>query len=121
MNENKFSWDLFNKIPVIGIIRNVRLDEFIQILPLFMDAGLTTVEITMNTSHAEKLILYAVENHPSTLNVGAGTVRDKGELKKALNAGAQFIVTPIVRKKLIRYCVDHAVPIFPGAFTPTEI
>src|SRR3954469_18982749 len=102
MNENKFSWDLFNQMPVIGIIRNMSLDNFIQVLPLFTDAGLSTIEITMNTPNAEELIRYAVENNSSHLNVGAGTVCNKKDLKNALNAGAQFIVTPIVRKKLIR-------------------
>jgi 2-dehydro-3-deoxyphosphogluconate aldolase/(4S)-4-hydroxy-2-oxoglutarate aldolase len=121
MNENVFSWELFNKMPVIGIIRNLSLEDFIQVLPLFTDAGLSTIEITMNTPNAEELIRYAVENQPSNLNVGAGTVCNKRDLKKALDAGARFIVTPVMRKKLIRYCVDHAIPIFPGAFTPTEI
>jgi 2-dehydro-3-deoxyphosphogluconate aldolase/(4S)-4-hydroxy-2-oxoglutarate aldolase len=121
MNENKFSWDLFNRMPVIGIIRNMSLDDFMQVLPLFTDVGLSTIEITMNTPNAEELIRYAVENHQGKLNVGAGTVCKKNDLKKALDAGAQFIVTPIVRKKLIRYCIEHEIPIFPGAFSPTEI
>lgn len=121
MNEVIFSWELFNRVPVIGIVRNLNLDQLIQILPRYVQAGLTTIEITMNTQGAEELIQYGVNNYGSTLNIGAGTVCNKVDLKKALAAGAQFIVTPIVRKKLIRYCVNHEVPVFPGAFTPSEI
>jgi 2-dehydro-3-deoxyphosphogluconate aldolase/(4S)-4-hydroxy-2-oxoglutarate aldolase len=121
MNEQKFSWELFYKIPIIGIVRNLNLDQLAQILPLYLEAGLSTVEITMNTEGVEDLIKYAVATYGATLNVGAGTVCNKKDLKKALTAGAQFIVTPIVRRKLIRYCVDIDVPIFPGACTPTEI
>ena len=92
-----------------------------QILPVFREAGLTTIEITMNTPGAEEMIRYAVENEQSGLNIGAGTVCTKDELSLALDAGAQFIVTPIINKKVIKSCVKKDVPIFPGAFTPTEI
>lgn len=121
MSRKAFSWELFYKVPVIGIVRNLALHQLIKILPLYQQAGLTTVEITMNTPDAEEMIRYGVEHYRGTLNVGAGTVCNKEDLEKALNAGAQFIVTPIVRKKIIRSCVKQEIPIFPGAFTPGEI
>jgi 2-dehydro-3-deoxyphosphogluconate aldolase/(4S)-4-hydroxy-2-oxoglutarate aldolase len=55
------------------------------------------------------------------LNIGAGTVCNLKDLKVALSAGSQFIVTPIIDKKVIRKCVKEDIPIFPGAYTPTEI
>jgi 2-dehydro-3-deoxyphosphogluconate aldolase / (4S)-4-hydroxy-2-oxoglutarate aldolase len=121
MSQRTFSWELFNKVGIIGIVRNLSQEQLIQILPLYVEAGLTTIEITMNTTGAEDMIRYALDNYPASLNVGAGTVCNKTDLKKALDAGAQFIVTPIVRKKLISYCVKQEVPIFPGAFSPSEI
>jgi 2-dehydro-3-deoxyphosphogluconate aldolase/(4S)-4-hydroxy-2-oxoglutarate aldolase len=54
-------------------------------------------------------------------NVGAGTVTSMEGLKLALDAGASFIVTPVVLPEVIRACVDSGVPILPGAMTPTEI
>jgi 2-dehydro-3-deoxyphosphogluconate aldolase / (4S)-4-hydroxy-2-oxoglutarate aldolase len=121
MKAKHFSWALFEKAPIVGIVRNLTLEELIQILPLYRDAGLTTIEITMNTPDAEKLIRYAIENEQQGLNIGAGTVCDKQDLKRALIAGAQFIVTPITDKKVIKACVKLGMPIFSGAFTPTEI
>jgi len=121
MNDKKFSWELFDKLPVIGIVRNLGLEDVIQILPSYVQAGLTTIEITMNTEGAEEIIRYALEHYPEHLNVGAGTVCTKKDLNKAIEAGAQFIVTPIVRRKIIRSCVKNELPVFPGAFTPTEI
>jgi 2-dehydro-3-deoxyphosphogluconate aldolase/(4S)-4-hydroxy-2-oxoglutarate aldolase len=75
----------------------------------------------MNTPQAEDMIGYAVDKYRSRLNVGAGTVCTAEDLNKALAAGAQFIVTPVIRKKIIRACVAQDIPIFPGAFSPTEI
>ena len=121
MNKTPFSWDLFHKSPIVGIIRGLTLEEVIQILPIYRAAGLSTIEITMNTPEVEKIIRYAIDNEQIGLNVGAGTVCTKSDLKKALDAGAQFIVTPILDKKVIKTCVKEAIPIFPGAFTPSEV
>ena len=121
MKKQPFSWPLFEKAPIVGIIRNVSLEDVIKILPIYREAGLTTIEITMNTPNAEKIINYAIKNEQQGLNIGAGTVCDKKDFKRALRAGAQFIVTPITDKKVIKACVKKDIPIFPGAFTPTEI
>jgi 2-dehydro-3-deoxyphosphogluconate aldolase/(4S)-4-hydroxy-2-oxoglutarate aldolase len=118
---SKFSWELFQKAPLVGIIRNIAMEDIVRILPVFREAGLTTVEITMNTPDASKMIRYALENESEGLNIGAGTVCTKEDLEEALEAGAQFIVTPVINKKVIKSCVKKGIPIFPGAFTPTEI
>jgi len=121
MSKSTFSWELFQKVPIVGIVRNVSLEDLIQILPIFREAGLTTIEITMNTPGAEEMIAYALEKESEGLNIGAGTVCTKEDLSLALDAGAQFIVTPIINKKVIKSCVKKGIPVFPGAFTPTEI
>ena len=121
MSESTFSWALFQKSPIVGIVRNISLDDLKQILPIYKEAGLMTIEITMNTPGADEMIRYAVENESENLNIGAGTVCTKEDLELALDAGAKFIVTPIISKKVIKSCVKKGIPIFPGAFTPTEI
>ena len=39
----------------------------------------------------------------------------------AIRAGSQFIVTPILDPDVVRACVSKNIPVFPGAYTPTEI
>lgn len=121
MSQNPFSQELFKKAPIVGIIRNVSLEDVKQILPVYRQAGLTTIEITMNTPGAQEIIRYAIEQESEGLNIGAGTVCTKEDLENALEAGAQFIVTPIINKKIIKSCVKKGVPIFPGGYTPTEL
>lgn len=121
MSQTSFSWELFKKAPVVGVVRNLSLEEVSSILPLYHKSGLTTIEITMNTPGAEEIIRYALEHFHDRLNIGAGTVVTKNDLDIALSAGARFIVTPVVEKKIIRACVKKGVPVFPGAFTPSEI
>ena len=97
------------------------MEDIIQILPRYQQAGFTTVEITMNTPDAESIIQYASKEHGDTLNIGAGTVCTLDDYETARSAGSQFIVTPIMDEKVITRSVKEQMPIFPGAYTPTEI
>ena len=121
MHRSIFSWDLFNKMPVVGIIRNITLEEINFVLPIYKQAGFTTIEITLNTPEALSVIGSLATQYNGELNVGAGTVCTLDDLAAAVNAGANFIVTPIFKAEVVKKCVSMEVPIFPGAFSPTEI
>jgi 2-dehydro-3-deoxyphosphogluconate aldolase/(4S)-4-hydroxy-2-oxoglutarate aldolase len=75
----------------------------------------------MNTQAAEEIIRFAADKYKGQLNVGAGTVCNTDELDLAIRAGSQFIVTPILDPDVVRACVSKNIPVFPGAYTPTEI
>jgi 2-dehydro-3-deoxyphosphogluconate aldolase / (4S)-4-hydroxy-2-oxoglutarate aldolase len=117
---SKFSWQTFKTTPVIGIIRNLSSEVIEEVTPLCKKAGLTTLEITMNTNNAAQIIQSLSLQYPD-LNIGAGTVIETDDLKRALDAGASFIVTPVLNEEVITYCVRNDIPIFPGALTPTEV
>jgi 2-dehydro-3-deoxyphosphogluconate aldolase/(4S)-4-hydroxy-2-oxoglutarate aldolase len=75
----------------------------------------------MNTPSAAAIIQFAADKYRGQLNVGAGTVCNTDDLELAIKAGSQFIVTPILDADVIRTCVGKKIPVFPGAYTPTEI
>jgi len=108
-------------MPLMGILRGYSIEDTLQILACYSKAGLTTIEITMNTEDAESIINACIQQYKTQLNIGAGTVRTVVEAEKAIAAGAQFIVSPITDATIIRYCRDKNIPVFPGAFTPTEV
>jgi 2-dehydro-3-deoxyphosphogluconate aldolase/(4S)-4-hydroxy-2-oxoglutarate aldolase len=117
----EFSWKLFEDAPIVGIIRGIDAAVVQPIAEQYASGGLTTLEITMNTPGAEDII-YHLKNHMAgSLNVGAGTVCTLDELDLAINAGASFIVTPVINEDVISKCVANKIPIFPGAYTPSEI
>jgi 2-dehydro-3-deoxyphosphogluconate aldolase/(4S)-4-hydroxy-2-oxoglutarate aldolase len=120
LNNNSFSWDSYYKAPIVGIIRGQSLQTTLAIAKAYVEAGLYTIEITMNTPDVAKIIATLREEFP-ILNVGAGTVCTLEDLEKAINAGSQFIVTPIIDEEIIKTAVVRGIPIFPGAYTPTEI
>src|SRR5690606_7716744 len=120
-NRNRFDRSLFDQLPVIGILRDVSLEDAEIILPLFIEAGFTTIEVPINSKDAEELIHKLTLHFGEKLNIGAGSVIDLSDLDKAFAAGAEFIVTPVVDEKVITSCVSKGIPVFPGAFSPTEI
>jgi len=116
-----FSRDLFEEVPLVGILRDVSVADAEIILPLFIDAGFTTIEVPINSKDSEELINRLALHFGDRLNIGAGSVADVQDLRKALDAGASFIVTPVVVEEVIITSVGLSIPIFPGAFTTTEI
>lgn len=121
MGASLFSWSKFNSMPVIGIMRNLSPPDISHILPLFYSSGLTTLEITMNSPGFEESMNYALATFGEKINIGAGTVCTEQDLERALKAGARFIVTPIVNERVILLCKQSGIPIFAGAYSPTEI
>lgn len=119
-NSNSLFWERFYQAPIVGIIRGQSLEAVLGIAQAYQDAGLTTLEITMNTEGAASMISSLRSKFPS-LNIGAGTVCNLSDINEAIGAGAQFIVTPIIDRLVIEHAVNEDVPIFPGAFSPTEI
>lgn len=111
----------FTRVPIIGILRGYGRDETTGILDAYGAAGLSAIEITLNTPKALDIINEQVSRYGVNLKIGAGTVCSLNDLENALDAGAGFIVTPVLDISIIQRCREIGVPVFPGAFTPTEI
>ena len=118
---SKFSEKKMKEVTIIGILRGFSKEKILSVISIYAEAGFSTIEITMNTQGACQIISDAVQSFGADLNVGAGTVRNMRELNEALSAGAQFIVTPIFQADVVKECVNAQIPIFPGAYTPTEV
>lgn len=111
----------FKKKPILGILRGVESGVIEPLMETSISSGLETIEITMNTKGAAVLIKRAVACANKRLTIGAGTVLGLKSLKAALDAGATFIVMPVLIDDVMKYCVKNKIPAFPGALTPQEI
>lgn len=115
--------DLLYKIKEKKIVPVVKLERATDALPLaeaLMAGGLPIAEITFRTDAAEESIRNIVNAYPDMI-VGAGTIINVEQAKRALNAGATFLVSPGVSRPVIEFALSHNLPIFPGTCTPTEI
>ena len=112
---------VFKKKPILGILRGAASDLIEPLVETVIKAGLETLEITMNTAGAAELIRRTKRIASGRLSLGAGTVLSIKDLKLALKNGATFIVTPVLIKEVVEFCVKNKIPVFPGALTPEEI
>lgn len=104
-------------IPVVVI---KELSETDKILSALKQNGINCAEITFRTACAKEAIEYAFKNYPE-MSIGAGTVINAKQCEEALEAGAQFIVSPGLSPAVAKICKEKNIPYYPGCVTPTEI
>ncbi|MEE9128298.1 MAG: bifunctional 4-hydroxy-2-oxoglutarate aldolase/2-dehydro-3-deoxy-phosphogluconate aldolase [Planctomycetota bacterium] len=102
-----------------AILRTTHPDAVVPAMEAAVEGGFRAVEFTLTTPGALEAVTRFREN-PQLL-VGAGTVLTKADAKTAVDAGAQFLVSPVIDPELIRWAVENDVLIIPGTFTPTEM
>ena len=106
-----------------GVIAVVRTQQPEQVLPLcaaLVDGGITALEITFTVPNACEVVAAVSRAFGDRATVGVGTVLTAFQLKSALDAGAEFFVTPICRPELVPLAHAAGRPIMLGAYTPTE-
>lgn len=116
-----FDKQRFQSFPVVVILRGFAIGQVKPIVRACRAGGLRNLEITMNTPEPVHQIQEAIQAAEGTMNIGAGTVTNLALLDSAQQAGANFIVTPNLNRDVLGACLSDALPIFPGAYTPTEI
>lgn len=115
--------NIFEKIRQMGIIPVVKIDDPNDAVPLgkaLIDGGLPIAEITFRTSAAEQAIKNLCCYYPSML-IGAGTVISIEHVKRAVEAGAKFIVSPGFNPSVVEYCTTNRITIIPGCSNPSDI
>lgn len=114
---------ILKEVELRKIVPVVKLNKAADAEPLaeaLCAGGLPLAEITFRTEAAEESIRIITKAFPDML-VGAGTVINEEQAKRALEAGAKFIVSPGFSRKVTEFALNHNVMTFPGICTPTEL
>lgn len=115
--------DMKNQITSFGVVPVVAIEEAKDAISLgeaLIAGGLPCAEITFRTAAAEESIRTLSRTYPEML-IGAGTVLTTEQAKRAVDGGAQFLVTPGFDEAVVTWSISEGVSIFPGIATPTEI
>jgi 2-dehydro-3-deoxyphosphogluconate aldolase/(4S)-4-hydroxy-2-oxoglutarate aldolase len=107
--------------PVIGILRGISADFFGPLMEAAFRGGLEAIEVTLNTAQAETMVADQRHRVPEGKLLGMGTVCNLDMAKRAVDAGAMFLVTPNTDEQVIEFAIARNIPIVAGAFTPTEV
>jgi 2-dehydro-3-deoxyphosphogluconate aldolase/(4S)-4-hydroxy-2-oxoglutarate aldolase len=114
---------VFDRFYSIGVMPVLEIDSVERAAPLaesLLAGGLPVAEITLRTEAALESIRTIAREAPDVL-LGAGTVITREQAQAALDAGAQFLVSPGMVEQVVLWAQQHHVPILPGAATPTEM
>ncbi len=113
--------DLLKQHKIVAIIRGARPDDVIDIVHALHDGGVRAVEITLNSDNALQVIKNTATVFNNSMLTGAGTVLSAADAIKAIDAGAQFIISPSLDVDTITTTKKHNAVSIPGAYTATEI
>jgi len=111
-------------IEASGVIAVIRLQDPAR-LRAVVDAlaagGVRALEVTMTVPGAVELIRALAPTLSAEFLLGAGTVVNAETAERVIDAGARFVVSPVLRPEVIAVGHRHDVPVMPGCFSPTEI
>jgi 2-dehydro-3-deoxyphosphogluconate aldolase/(4S)-4-hydroxy-2-oxoglutarate aldolase len=103
---------------VVAVVRAQKIPDARGLADTLATSGVRCVELTFTIPDVLEAIRKAVGGEA---HIGAGTVLTRDQARAAIDAGATFVVSPALRPDLIDVCRHAGVPVFLGAFTPTEV
>lgn len=109
------------KHKIVAIFRGFDPDQATLAADALISGGIRFIEVTMNTADAEKTIRQWKDRYGEDAYIGAGTVIDLSYAKRAVEAGARFLISPNFDREVIEYGKQTGTEVWPGVTTPTEI
>ena len=109
------------KHKIVAIVRGAKPNDVIKIAEALYEGGIRLMEVTLNSDNALEVIQQLSAKMKSEMYIGAGTVLNADDTERAINAGAQFIISPCLNMDVIATTKRMGALSIPGAFTPTEI
>jgi 2-dehydro-3-deoxyphosphogluconate aldolase/(4S)-4-hydroxy-2-oxoglutarate aldolase len=105
---------------VVAIIRADSSEQLIDASRALIEGGISGIEVTMTTPNALQVIADLRRTFGDKVLPGVGSILDLKSAEAAVAAGAEYIITPVIRPDVIAYCNRIGKPIFAGCYTPTE-
>lgn len=105
---------------IIAILRGITPDEAVPVCTALVEAGVTLIEVPLNSPNATDSIARAVAALAGRAEIGAGTVLTREDVRAVAAAGGTFIVSPDTNPQVIAETVVLGMKSYPGVFTPSD-
>ena len=105
----------------VAVVRMADAGRLVRVAEAIAEGGVTAIEVTMTTPNALQVIADVSRELGSAVVVGVGSVLDAETARRAIEAGARYVVSPVFKAEIIDEAHRQGVPAMPGCFTPTEI
>lgn len=107
--------------PVLAILRNVPPEKTEDYAGAIAAGGVTFFEVALGNPNSLEQIRRLRKAFGEKCLVGAGTAISPERCREALEAGAQFLLTPGTPPDVLEYCAANRVPLLPGVLTPADV
>lgn len=108
-------------IGAAAVIRMQDADKLVRVAEAIAEGGIPAIEVTMTVPGAIDMIKKVADELGDDVLLGVGSVTDAETARKACDAGARYVVSPIFKRVVVEATHDKGAAALPGAFTPTEI
>lgn len=112
--------ELLSDQRIVAVVRHRDTAAAERIAMAAVEGGVHVVEITLTVPGAADLVRQLRASLPPQVVVGAGTVLDDAGVRSVVEAGAQFVVSPVLAEPVVLAAAEAEVPVVPGILTPTE-
>lgn len=115
--------DILNRMlenGIVAVLRTKDSSQLMQVCEALYEGGCTAMEVTMTTPNALAVISEVSKRMGARIVMGVGSVIDDITARMAILAGAEYVVTPVMRPDVVALCRRYGKPVVCGAYTPTE-
>lgn len=106
---------------VIAVLRAPHISALAPVCDVLVEEGILSLELTLTTPDLLDSLSGLVERYAGSADVGVGTVRNPSQAQAAIDAGAQYLVTPTMNLAVVHLALRFGTAVFPGGLTPTEL
>ena len=116
--------DVLDRMCEVGLVPVVRApspEGLVQIARALAAGGVPVCEVTMTVPGAIDGIRHLAGEVGGEVLVGVGSVTEPAQAEEAIDAGARFVVGPVLVPEVVEVARDRDTVVVPGAYTPTEV
>lgn len=107
--------------PIIAVLRARHASLYEPVVQVLAENGIRSIELTLSTPGTFEHLADLAARVGTDVEIGIGTIVNVEQAQHAIDAGARYLVTPVVNLEVIALAVSLGIPVFPGGLTPTEL
>jgi 2-dehydro-3-deoxyphosphogluconate aldolase/(4S)-4-hydroxy-2-oxoglutarate aldolase len=106
---------------VIAVLRAQHVSALTRVCDVLVEEGILSLELTLTTPDLLSALPDLIGRYAGAADVGVGTILTEHDARRAIDCGANYLVTPTMNVSVVRHAVERQIAIFPGGLTPTEL
>jgi len=109
------------ELGLIAVVRGATAEAAVEVSSALIEVGVLGIEVAFTTPEADRAIQELNEEYGDRILLGAGTVTTTGQVERAVEGGATFLVSPGCDPELLPHMQRTGLAVLPGVLTPSEV